>query len=67
MIKFICLDDKKEETVACTARVNKVSEDLNFINKTRQRLNEAEYTCIIIIGKYIEKIKVEGKCHTTNN
>lgn len=65
MVKFICLDDEKKETVACTARVHKMSENLNFINKTRQRLNEAEYTCII--GKYIEKIKVEGKCYTTNN
>ena len=62
MVKFICLDDEKKETDACTARVNKLSEDLDFINRTRQRLNEVETR--VIIGN----IKGDGnKWHTTNN
>lgn len=71
MIKFICLDDKKEEAVACTARVNKVSEDLDFINRIRQRLNEVE--CVYIIGERISseyfgniKKEVENNARANN-
>ena len=57
MVKFICLDDEKRETSASDReRVNKAIDD--FVDRIRQRLNKAEYECLI--GAYFKDIKTEG-------